>query len=113
MDVQPMEDGLDRDLLNATKDEDKEKGNKQVPETDEILMDVQPMEDGLERDLLNATMIPKTAADLVVERHMKWTKNKEAEEKQNEGGKEDLQINPDPDLEMVFWEGATRLALNW
>jgi hypothetical protein len=105
MDMQQMDDGMDGALLSVTKDEE----NKNAENS---LKNVKPMDEGLTMELLNAKGMPKTAADVVVEKHLEWMKNKEVEEDQNKGEKEDL-VNTDPDLEMVFVEGATQLSLDW
>ena len=58
--------------------------------------------------------MPKTTADEVVEKHLEWMKGKGVAKDQGNGEKVDpVNPDPDPDLELVFGEGATELSREW
>ena len=81
--AEQMDDNSENLKHNETEpmDEEVEELLKTTEHVEEIEVQVQPMDDGLDKDLLKATMSPKTGADLVAEKHIEWSKKKEAEVK--------------------------------
>ena len=99
-----LNDNLDAELLEAAQDDNNKIEVKKVGEIEVKNVGEKENEKGEE----------ETRADEVAKKHLEWLKEKQSKQDQGEGDQfKKVDLEPIPDLEKVFGEGATRMFREW